>query len=186
MQRDAPLVSCQSKRTLRTAANRSELKSKMNKSKRCPANKWCEEEESFFGEKCARSERKDRSVVLDLNSSNRRKRFLKTLAVVILVAEIVANLLDSNNNNNTSSSDSDNSQERNSVDGKRSSSLLTGSLLPVIVFVAANGDAYTDVSPAVDALEDDDEDDEELNASASNEYPDGENDNDESYEDGDG
>jgi hypothetical protein len=74
------------------------------------SSKWWEEEESLFGEKCARSE-----------------RFLKTLAAIILVAEIVANLLDNNN----MSINSNNSQERISVDDKRTP-LLTGSLLPMI------------------------------------------------------
>lgn len=66
---------------------------------------------------------------------------------------------------------------------------LTQSILRVVAFVAA-ADSYADASaesPSVEAaLEDEDEDDEELDAAPSNEYPDGENDNDESYEDADG
>lgn len=113
----------------------------------------------------------------------RREFSIRKLIVLFLLIEITANLLDGNHDLDSTS----NPNESTSKDLDKRPTSFRG-ILHVIVLAAANNDEVdaeaSAESPTVDALEDDDEDDEELNASASNDYPDGEN--DESYEDGDG
>jgi hypothetical protein len=129
-----------------------------------------------------RAYRSDRRLVpanLIPNRSKKRIRLIKFLIVSIWSLEIIANSLNDYLHNS----------DQSHISIRQDQLPLIGNLLQVVVLVAANNEAYAEAtadSPAVDALEDDDEDDEELDASASNEYPDGENDNDESYEDGDG
>ena len=142
----------------------------------------------------AEQEKQNRSLIhsnmsslvnLEPNQLKSRENIIRTLVVLFLCIEIFASILGHDDHLNHTTDQSD--KPIQAADKLVRSSL--GSLQFIVHAADANVDAYADASsesPAVDALEDDDEDDEELNASASNEYPDGENDNDESYEDGDG
>lgn len=111
-----------------------------------------------------------------------QQRRVKSLIITVLLAHILIDLIDNYKRpHDVSVSQIDKSLVRSTL-------RLTRGIIQVVV-VAAAADSYSDAtaeSPTAEALEDDDEDDEELDTSASNEYPDGENDNDESYDDADG